>query len=182
MDLHKATRKQLQDEIRRLRSQSTPGAAFEEQRAQLREQNELLHHKNLALKELMSQVGQQKERLGKAVRANLEQFVLPLVQKLGAEVEPRQQEMLRLVAETLSDVTSSFGIELRRNARPLSRREIEIADMIRKGLSSRKIAELLEISHRSVELHRYNIRKKLGLVGTSVNLAAHLRQDRNSPA
>jgi two-component system invasion response regulator UvrY len=45
----------------------------------------------------------------------------------------------------------------------LSQREIEIIHFIKKGNSSKEIAESLDISVKTVEVHRYNILKKLNL-------------------
>jgi two-component system invasion response regulator UvrY len=45
----------------------------------------------------------------------------------------------------------------------LSQREIEIITYIKKGFSSKEIAESLDISVKTVEVHRYNILKKLSL-------------------
>ncbi|MBL7749324.1 MAG: response regulator transcription factor [Chitinophagaceae bacterium] len=45
----------------------------------------------------------------------------------------------------------------------LSQREIVIIDLIRKGVSSKQMAESLCISQKTVEVHRYNILKKLNL-------------------
>jgi DNA-binding NarL/FixJ family response regulator len=45
----------------------------------------------------------------------------------------------------------------------LSKREIDIIGYIRKGLTSREIAETISISVKTVEVHRYNILKKLNL-------------------
>jgi len=45
----------------------------------------------------------------------------------------------------------------------LSKREIDIISYIRKGLSSREIAETICISVKTVEVHRYNILKKLNM-------------------
>lgn len=49
----------------------------------------------------------------------------------------------------------------------LSHRELNIANLIRDGLSSREIALKLEISLKTVEVHRYNILKKLHLKNTA---------------
>ncbi|HMK24852.1 MAG TPA: response regulator transcription factor [Chitinophagaceae bacterium] len=49
----------------------------------------------------------------------------------------------------------------------LSRREIEIVHLIREGMSSKEIALRLEVSLKTVEVHRYNILKKLGLKNTA---------------
>ncbi len=45
----------------------------------------------------------------------------------------------------------------------LSQREIEIIQFIKKGFSSKEIAESLDISVKTVEVHRYNVLKKLNL-------------------
>jgi DNA-binding NarL/FixJ family response regulator len=49
----------------------------------------------------------------------------------------------------------------------LTQREIDIVQLIKEGLSSREIAEKLEISLKTVEVHRYNILKKLNLKNTA---------------
>lgn len=43
----------------------------------------------------------------------------------------------------------------------LTKRELEIVNMIKEGYSSKEIAEKLFISKRTVEVHRYNIFRKL---------------------
>jgi DNA-binding NarL/FixJ family response regulator len=45
----------------------------------------------------------------------------------------------------------------------LSQREIEVIDHIRTGLSSREIADKLQVSKKTVEVHRYNIMRKLDI-------------------
>lgn len=49
----------------------------------------------------------------------------------------------------------------------LSQREIEIISFIKKGHSSREIAELLNLSAKTIEVHRYNLMKKLNLRNTA---------------
>ncbi len=49
----------------------------------------------------------------------------------------------------------------------LSRRELDITKLIKEGLSSREIALKLDISLKTVEVHRYNILKKLHLKNTA---------------
>lgn len=49
----------------------------------------------------------------------------------------------------------------------LSRREIDIVQLIKEGLSSKEIAIRLDISLKTVEVHRYNILKKLSLKNTA---------------
>jgi len=49
----------------------------------------------------------------------------------------------------------------------LSRREIDIVQLIKEGMSSKEIAVNLDISLKTVEVHRYNILKKLKLKNTA---------------
>jgi two-component system invasion response regulator UvrY len=49
----------------------------------------------------------------------------------------------------------------------LSKREIDIIKLIKEGLSSKEIALQLDISLKTVEVHRYNILKKLKLKNTA---------------
>ena len=49
----------------------------------------------------------------------------------------------------------------------LSRREIDVVQLIKEGLSSKEIAIRLDISLKTVEVHRYNILKKLSLKNTA---------------
>lgn len=49
----------------------------------------------------------------------------------------------------------------------LSRRELDVVKLIREGMSSKEIALQLDISLKTVEVHRYNILKKLNLKNTA---------------
>ena len=62
----------------------------------------------------------------------------------------------------------------------LSKREEQIVDLIKKGFSSKKIAAQLQVSVKTVEVHRYNILKKLGMRNTAalVNYL-HTRYQKN---
>jgi DNA-binding NarL/FixJ family response regulator len=58
----------------------------------------------------------------------------------------------------------------------LSAREIDVINYIKKGLSSKEIAQELNLSVKTVEVHRYNILKKLKLK----NVAAMVNYVNNS--
>jgi two-component system, NarL family, response regulator NreC len=54
-----------------------------------------------------------------------------------------------------------------RNADPLTTRERQVLKLIAEGHTDRRIGELLFISQRTVQRHRYNIRSKLNLKHTA---------------
>lgn len=61
----------------------------------------------------------------------------------------------------------------RRLANVLSRREREVLSLIGQRLSSRAIAERLAVSLHTINAHRKNIARKLGVQGVNLALVAH---------
>jgi DNA-binding NarL/FixJ family response regulator len=57
----------------------------------------------------------------------------------------------------------------------LSKRELEVVSFITRGLSSKEISNELNLALKTVEVHRYNILKKLSLPNTAslVSFANH---------
>lgn len=72
------------------------------------------------------------------------------------------EEVKNILAQQELDENSSEA-----DMNNLSRREIDIIKLIKEGLSSREIALQLDISLKTVEVHRYNILKKLKLKNTA---------------
>ena len=77
----------------------------------------------------------------------------------------------KYVCDEVKDILAHQELEEEGVALPdmntLSRREIEIVQLIREGMSSKEIAQQLDISLKTVEVHRYNILKKLNLKNTA---------------
>lgn len=69
------------------------------------------------------------------------------------------EEIKNILSETVFNTEEQQGQGLN----SLSRREIEIIGFIRKGYSSKEIAAELNISVKTVEVHRYNTLRKLNL-------------------
>lgn len=67
-----------------------------------------------------------------------------------------------LIDHQQQDVTAQHS-----DINSLSKREIDIAKLIKDGMSSKEIALHLDISLKTVEVHRYNILKKLQLKNTA---------------
>ncbi len=146
---------------------------------ELREQAAELQSKNIALKEIISQVELERKALQDQMRMNIELTVLPLLGKLqSADTPPEEwKTYLHVVRQNLEDVTSSFSSKLGDLRVRLSPREAEICNLIRNGLSNKEIAELMKISLLTVERHRHNIRRKLRIDNQKVNLASYLRYE-----
>ena len=76
----------------------------------------------------------------------------------------------KYICEEVKDILAQKELEeetSQRDMNNLSRREIDIIQLIKQGLSSKEIASQLDISLKTVEVHRYNILKKLKLKNTA---------------
>lgn len=67
------------------------------------------------------------------------------------------EEIKNILSEKIFNDNGQSGIS------SLSQREIEIISHIKNGFSSKEIANTLRLSVKTVEVHRYNLMKKLGL-------------------
>lgn len=65
--------------------------------------------------------------------------------------------------ELFEHINPEFEKSLRKDFPSLSKMECKVSILIRSGLTSIQIAELLSVSERTIENHRYNIRKKLSI-------------------
>lgn len=72
------------------------------------------------------------------------------------------EEVKNILAQQELDETAAQG-----DMNNLSRREIDIIKLIKEGMSSKQIALELDISLKTVEVHHYNILKKLKLKNTA---------------
>jgi DNA-binding NarL/FixJ family response regulator len=52
--------------------------------------------------------------------------------------------------------------------------EIQVANFIRQGKTTKEIAEMLNLSPKTIEFHRDNIRTKMGIKNKKINLRTHL--------
>ena len=149
--------------------------ALARQAGELRLQRRGLTRKNIALREMLSQLELEKREMAERVQANVTKLVAPAVARLARPaLAPEARRRLLLVAERhLAGITSTLGSTIRAVAPSLSPREIEVCDLVRTGLANKEIASTLGVSPLTVERHRHNIRRKLGLAGTT-NLATYL--------
>lgn len=73
------------------------------------------------------------------------------------------EEVKNILAHQELDESAEAGPDLNL----LSKRELDVVQLIKGGLSSKEIAQKLDLSLKTVEVHRYNILKKLNLKNTA---------------
>jgi PAS domain S-box-containing protein len=149
--------------------------AIYEREETLKAQAHELEEMNTALKVLLKQRGEDKAELEEKVLSNVEELVLPYVEmlkksRLGAE----QMTYVSILESNLTGIVSPFLRKLSSKYLSLTPQEIQIADLIKLGNTTKQIAGLLKVSTRAVEFHRGNMRRKLGLKNKKANLRSYL--------
>lgn len=146
----------------------------EERTAELKESEHNLKEANTALKVLLKHREEDRKELEEKFLANVQQLVLPHVEKLKkSALNPVQQMSINFIGSNLSDLISPFVKSIRDlNFTP---RQLEVATLIRDGRTTKDIAGILNISKRAVDIQRFLIRKKLGLNKAKINLQAYLK-------
>ncbi len=114
-----------------------------------------------------------------ALSREIETTVSPLLKKLknASAGHPQTDSLIGILESNLQHVVKSYGHvnSLGATYQKLSPIESIVASMVRKGLSTKVIADTLTISPGTVAVHRKHIRKKLGLEGKATNLCNYLQ-------
>ncbi len=131
-----------------------------------------LEQKTLDLRDLLEQIEFEKKHLQEKVLQNIQKLVLPSLKKL--KLQKSDEKALSLIHKNLESAASSLGLKLSCGQTQLSPREIEIANLVAHGLSSKEIASSLAISPLTVIKHRKKIREKLAIKNKKINLTSFL--------
>jgi len=130
---------------------------------------------NTALKVLLKQREKDKIELEEWVLANIKSLIMPHVEKLKKiGMKNKAAAHLSILETNLRDITSSFSQRLSSKYLNLTSKEIQIANLVKDGKTSKDIGELLNVSERTIDFHRKNIRNKLGLQNRKANLRSSL--------
>ncbi len=106
---------------------------------------------------------------------NILNKVTPILTYLKKSNLDNQQSLLvSLIEKQLQVSISPFSMKLSSDLYGFTATETRVAKLITNGLISKEIAEVLNVSKDCIDFHRYNIRKKLGLIGKKVNLTTYL--------
>ena len=132
-----------------------------------------LEQKNIALAELAEHLERTKNKIKDDVATNISETILPIIKKL--HLKGISQKYVSLLELHLQELTSSFGRKITEKQTRLSPKETEICNLLKGGMTSKDISQLLNSSSKTVDRHRRNIRKKLAISGKKVNLVSHLK-------
>lgn len=135
-----------------------------------------LSEANVALKILLQKSGEASANIEEKIMGNLDQLVMPYLDELAMKLSKKNEgTLINIIKTNLEQITSSFTRRLSLKFRSLSPREIQIANLVRQGWSTKEMADLLNVSQYTVETYRASIRKKFGIKNKKVNLGSYLQ-------
>jgi DNA-binding CsgD family transcriptional regulator len=141
---------------------------------ELEVKNVQLEDLNATLRVLLKQRGNDRNDLEETVLANVKKLIVPFLEKMTIEpINAKTRAYLETLESNLRDIISPFAHKISSKYVNLTNREVQIAGLIKDGRSTKEISEMLNLSESSINIHRYNMRKKLGL-SKKHNLHAYL--------
>lgn len=171
LDLHK-TNRDLRKEIERRQHVEMQ---LKDGKRKLELKSRKFGELNAALKVLLQQREDDRAELEEQVLSNVNHLLNPHLEALKKRrLDPKSKMHLDILASNLHSITSSFSHKLSSKLINLTPTEIKVASLVKEGKMTRDIAQFLGSSLSAVNIHRFNIRRKLGLIGKDTNLQSFL--------
>jgi len=149
--------------------------ALREKKKELKIKTKSLEETNTALRVLLKKRDEDRTELEEKVLSNVKELVLPYLEKLKRTgLDQRQKTFASILESNIDDIISPFLRRMSSRYLGLTPAQIQVANLVRQGKRTKEIAELLDLSPKTIEDHRKNLRKKLGLKNKKANLRTHL--------
>ena len=166
------TNKQLREEIR---DRQQIEKALRRREMQLKNKTTQLQELNSALEILLKKRDEDRIDLEEKMVSNVRELVYPYLEKLdNSKLADKEKAFVKIIESNLKNILSPFARSLTSKFLGLTPAEIQVANLIKQGKTTKDIAQLSNLSPRTVEFHRDNIRTKLGIKNKKINLRTHL--------
>ncbi|MBU4261473.1 MAG: PAS domain S-box protein [Proteobacteria bacterium] len=150
----------------------------EELEVKVRERTHKLQEANVALNVLLRKRTEDRHILEEQILANIADLVEPYLEKLEtSHLTAAQKNLVAILRANLAELVSPFSRSLAMKFSKLTPAETQVANLVKMGKKTKEIAQLLNLAPGTIDIHRKNIRKKLGMTNQGANLqlalAAH---------
>ena len=143
--------------------------------AELKDKTIDLGEFNTALKVLLKRREEDKSELEKKVLFSVEELTMPYIKEMkNTRLSSRQKTLMDIMESNLKEIISPFSERISEKISKLTPMEIQVANLVKQGQATKEIAGLLYLSTKTIDCHRENIRKKIGIKNTKINLRTYL--------
>lgn len=147
--------------------------ARDELEQKVRERTSSLEETNTALRVLLKAREEDRAALEQNMLFHVRDLVQPYIDQLKrTPLQESQKTLLTLIETNLHQFVSPFIHSTKQYG--LTPTELQVSDLIKQGKTTKEIAAILNCSCRTIDGHRDNIRKKIGIKNQRINLGAFL--------
>ncbi len=150
--------------------------ALDQLETKVEERTSELEDANIALRVLLQNVEQARDDYDEKILKQIKGLVLPIFSKLRACTRGNEAASiyLEILERNLKSISVSLSDQMTTVFEDLTPSEQDVALMIMQGQRTKDIARTLSRELSTIEYHRNNIRKKLGLRKSGQNLRSKL--------
>jgi len=147
-----------------------------ERTVELNQKKQKLLEINTALEVLLEKREADRKEFEKKIVQNVEKLIRPYLEKIRlAQNRDTRESLCTIIKANIDEITSPFSGDDRHGyLEKLTPAQIQIAELIKHGYTTKEIADLLNLSPATIACHRQAIRKRLSLTNKKTNLQAAL--------
>jgi len=146
-----------------------------EKTRELKDKTKNLQEVNTALKVLLNKRDEDKKELEQKFLLSVREMIKPYLNKLKkTKLDDMQKTYLGIIESNCNEIISPFVFGASINVLNFSPTELQVANLVKQGKTTKEIAEIANLSPRTIEFHRDNIRKKIGIKNKKINLRTYL--------
>lgn len=149
--------------VREITERKQMELALKKRESDLKAKTHELEDLNAALRVLLKQRNEDQKIVEENVLYNIKLLILPYIEKLKGKIDAGSRSYINVLESNLKDIVSPFAQKMSVQFLSLTNKEVQIANLIKEGLSTKEIANFLNVSESAINLHRYRIRHKLSL-------------------
>jgi PAS domain S-box-containing protein len=142
---------------------------------ELKTKTRALEEMNAALRVLLKQREEDKNDLEERILASVKELVIPHLGELKKCLSGQTElTHVHILESNLQGIISPFAQKLSTQFLHLTQKEIQIANLIKEGKTTKEIARFMNLSKFAIDTHRAHLRNKLGLTNKKANLRTYL--------
>jgi len=131
----------------------------------------------IAVDILIDTMYEKQKEIERNCQCNLEELIFPILDALKiTKLDGHQVATIDALESALKTITNPSSYVLASGKNQLTQREMQIANLIRLGKTTKQISDILYLSSKTVDFHRMNIRKRLNISNTKDNLRSYLNE------
>jgi len=147
---------------------------LQQREKELKKQQINLEEINSALRVLLKKRDEDKQELEENILSNVGEMIIPTLMKLKKDLKGNKKKYADMLESNINDIISPFSKRLSFKYLNLTPTELQVANFIKQGMTTKEIADFMNLSPKTIEDHRKNMRKKLGIANAKINLRTHL--------